>query len=70
MALHETLLRDLYNVLQHAFDPKPLNPAPILIILNRYIYQNELFNKTERDTSNYLSDLEQGIIVCGPPSTS
>jgi hypothetical protein len=63
VALHETLLRDLYNVLQQAFDPKPLNPQPILVILNRYVYQNELFNETERDTTKYLSDLEQGIMV-------
>jgi len=61
--LHETLLRDLYNLLQRVFDPKPLNPQPILIILNRYIYQNDLFNETGKDTTKYLSDLELGIMV-------
>ena len=63
VSLHETLLRDLYNLLQRVFDPKPLNPQPILIILNRYIYQNDLFNETGKDTTKYLSDLELGIMV-------
>lgn len=61
--MHETLLRDLYNVLQHVFDPKPLNPKPILLILNQYIYSNPLFNETEPDLTRIIADLELGIRV-------
>jgi hypothetical protein len=64
--MHETLLRDLYNILQRVFDPKPLNPKPILIILDQYVYGNPLFNETEKDLTNYISDLEIGIKVSPP----
>ena len=62
--MHESLLRDLYNILQRVFDPKPLNPKPILIILNQHIYSNPLF--TETDLTNYISELKLGITVCLP----
>lgn len=61
--MHETLLRDLYNILQCVFDPKPLNPKPILLILNQYIYSNPLFAETEPDLTKYISDLEIGLKV-------
>jgi len=61
--MHETLLRELYNVLQRVFDPKPLNPKPILLILDQYIYSNPLFSETEPDLTNYIADLARGIKV-------
>ena len=61
--MHETLLRDLYNILQRVFDPKPLNPKPILLILDQYIYSNPVFKETEPDLTNYIADLELGIKV-------
>ena len=63
ISVHETLLRDLYNILQKVFDAKPLNPKPILVILNQHIYNNPLFNQTERDTTKYVSELDTGIRV-------
>jgi hypothetical protein len=63
VSMHESLLRDLYNILQRVFDPKPLNPKPILIILNQYIYNNPLFNQTEPDLTTYISELKIGISV-------
>ena len=61
--MHETLLRDLYNILQRVFDPKPLNPKPILLILDEYIYSNPIFKETEPDLTNYITELERGIKV-------
>ena len=63
ISVHETLLRDLYNILQRVFDPKPLNPKPILVILNQYIYNNPIFKETEPDLTSYITDLELGINV-------
>ena len=63
VSMHESLLRDLYNILQRVFDPKPLNPKPILLILNQYIYNNPLFNQTEPDLTTYISELKIGIAV-------
>jgi len=68
VSMHESLLRDLYNILQRVFDPKPLNPKPILLILNQYIYSNPLF--TETDLTNYISELKLGITVRFPGSAS
>ena len=61
--MHETLLRDLYNVLQRVFDPKPLNPKPILLILDQYIYSNPLFSETEPDMRSIIADLDLGVRV-------
>ena len=61
--MHETLLRDLYNLLQRVFDPKPLNPKLILLILNEYIYSNPIFKETEPDLTSYIADLKLGIKV-------
>ena len=66
--MHETLLRDLYNILQCVFDPKPMNPKPILLILNQYIYSNPLFAETKPDLTKYISDLEIGLKVPTPYS--
>jgi hypothetical protein len=63
ISMHETLLRDLYNILQRVFDPKPLNPKPILVILDQYIYSNPMFKETEPDLTNYIAELELGIKV-------
>ena len=63
VTIHETLLRDLYNILQCVFDPKPLNPKPILVILNQYIYSNPVFAETNPDLTKYISDLEIGLKV-------
>jgi len=62
-SMHKTLLRDLYNLLQRVFDPKPLNPKSILIILNEYIYSNPIFKETESDLTSYIADLKLGIKV-------
>ena len=56
-------MRELYNVLQKAFDPKPHNPKPILVILDQYIYSNPLFAETEPDLSQYVTALETGLHV-------
>jgi hypothetical protein len=61
--MNETLLRDLYDILQRVFDPKPMNPKPILLILDQYIYSNPLFNETNPDLTNYIAELELGITV-------
>jgi hypothetical protein len=63
VTMHETLLRDLYNVLQRVFDPKPLNPKPILLILDQYIYSNPLFSESETDLASIIADLELGVRV-------
>ena len=63
VTVHETLLRDLYDLLQRVFDPKPMNPKPIIIILNQYIYSNPLFDESKPDLTNYIVDLEIGIKV-------
>lgn len=45
------------------FDPKPLNPKPILLILDQYIYRNPLFSETEPDMRSIIADLDLGVRV-------
>ena len=72
VSIHETLLRDLYNILQCVFDPKPMNPKPILVILDQYIYSNPIFAETNPDLTKEISDLEIGlkVIAAGTNLTS
>ena len=63
VTMHETLLRDLYNILQRVFDPKPLNPKPILLILDQYIYSNPLFSENDPNLTSVIADLELGVRV-------
>ncbi|CAG8974156.1 hypothetical protein HYALB_00002795 [Hymenoscyphus albidus] len=59
--LHDGLLRDLYDVLQHCYDPKPPSPGPIMVILDNHIYNDPSFFQGEEEAESYRVQLEEGL---------
>ncbi|KAI9817254.1 MAG: hypothetical protein M1827_001367 [Pycnora praestabilis] len=60
-SLHEALLRDLYNALQHCYESKPPNIGPLMYILENHIYEDPLFNKSPKDSALFTQQLQIGL---------
>ena len=60
-ALHVALLRDLYDALQHCYEPKPPSVGPILYVLETHIYDDPSFSKSTSDLSEYRVQLYEGL---------
>lgn len=61
LALHDSLLRELYGLMLKVYDSKPPGLAPILYILNSHIYDDPLFNATPEDLDEFTAQLKQGL---------
>ena len=59
--LHDGLLRDLYDLLQHCFEAKPPSPGPVLVILDSHIYNDPCFSKREGELEVYAQQLAEGL---------
>ncbi|KAH8150036.1 uncharacterized protein LAJ45_05722 [Morchella importuna] len=60
-AVHDTLLRELYDILQHAFDAKARPVASVMWILDQHIYDDPLF--TPGDMDSYVDQLKEGLKI-------
>ena len=60
-ALHVALLRDLYDMLQHCYEPKPPSVGPIVYVLEHHIYDDPSFSKTQDDVDGYREQLYEGL---------
>lgn len=58
-SVHDFVLRELYDVLQYAYDKKAKPIGPVMWVLDRHIYSNELF--TMPDMSEYVAQLKEGL---------
>lgn len=59
--LHDGLLRDLYDVLQHCYDQKPPTPGPVMLILDNHIYNDPSFFQGEAEAESYRAQLAEGL---------
>lgn len=59
--LHDGLLRDLYEKLQHCYDSKPPSPGPVLVILETHIQNDPSFSIGPGDLEAYKAQLEEGL---------
>ncbi|RDL36747.1 putative C2 protein [Venustampulla echinocandica] len=59
--LHDGLLRDLYDLLQHCYDPKPPSPGPVLTILESHLYNDPSFSQDDAQVESYQSQLTEGL---------
>lgn len=59
--LHVALLRDLYDTLQHCYEPKPPSVGPIVYILENHIHADPSFSETPEDVDSYRDQLYQGL---------
>lgn len=59
--LHDALLRDLYDVMQHTYDSKPPSPGPILALIETHIYEDPAFSKNSTQLEEYAETLGKGL---------
>lgn len=60
-ALHDALLRDLYNVLQRCYEEKPPSAGEIMYVLDHHIYADPNFSRTPEDVESFTELLWDGL---------
>ena len=60
-ALHDALLRDLYDIAQQCYEPKPPSVGPILYVLEHHIKSDPSFSKTSEDNVAFAAQLYEGL---------
>jgi hypothetical protein len=59
--LHDALLRDLYDILQHCYDSKPPTVGPIMLVLESHISSDPSFAENAGQLQEYAIQLERGL---------
>lgn len=59
--LHVALLRDLFDLLQHCYEPKSPSVGPIVYVLENYIYADPSFSQSDAEMISYRNQLYQGL---------
>ena len=59
--LHDGLLRDLYDLLQHCYDSKPPSPGPVLCVLENHIHNDPSFSTGPGELDSFKIQLEDGL---------
>jgi hypothetical protein len=60
-SIHDTLLRDLYETLQHCYESKPPSISPVMLILKDHIYSDPQFSKSPDELDRYSIQLREGL---------
>lgn len=59
--LHDALLRDLYDLLQHCYDAKPPSPGPVLTVLESHITSDPSLSTGPKELEAYVEQLSEGL---------
>lgn len=62
-SLHEALLRELYDVMMHCYDPKPHPIGPVMYILDHHIRHDPLFVENNGDDDKFRSYVHEGLLA-------
>lgn len=62
-ALHDALLRDLYDVAQHCYEQKPPSVGPILFVLEHHICDDPSFSKLPHGAGAFADQLRERLRV-------
>ncbi|KAL8948806.1 MAG: hypothetical protein Q9222_005035 [Ikaeria aurantiellina] len=60
-SLHEALMRDLYNLMQQCYEPKPPSIGPIMYVLENHIYDDPSFSKSPEELDAFTGSLHEGL---------
>lgn len=52
-SLHDSLLRELYHLLEQCYDAKPPNIGPVMFILENHIYSDPVFSPREEAVAEF-----------------
>ena len=61
LALHDALLRDLYDTMQHCYEQKPQPIGPIMYVLENHIQDDPSFPKSLEDLQIFSGQLYEGL---------
>lgn len=61
-ALQEALLRELYDVMMHCYDPKPQPIGPVMYILDNHIRLDPQFEDTPDKLDGFAKYVEEGLV--------
>lgn len=61
LALHDTLLRELYITMQSCYEPKPLPVGPIMYVLENHIRDDPNFPKSPEEMTIFSGQLYSGL---------
>ncbi|KAL8680095.1 MAG: hypothetical protein Q9186_003679 [Xanthomendoza sp. 1 TL-2023] len=59
--LHEALMRDLYNIMQQCYEPKPPSIGPIMYVLENHIYKDSSFSRSREEMDAFSGALHEGL---------
>ena len=59
--LHDALIRDLYDALQHCYEQKPPSITPIIYVLEHHIHNDPSFSRSSEDLDAFTSQLRKGL---------
>lgn len=60
--LHDALLRELYDILMHCYEPKPPSAGPSVHVLQNHIFADPSFAKKEEEAMEYTKMLQNGMV--------
>ncbi|KAJ6193158.1 hypothetical protein J3E72DRAFT_252858 [Bipolaris maydis] len=60
-ALHDCLLRELYELMMHVYESKPPPLGPVMCVLENHIYDDPTFPGTEEEMDKFTEQLRQGL---------
>ncbi|KAF1851330.1 uncharacterized protein K460DRAFT_401357 [Cucurbitaria berberidis CBS 394.84] len=61
LALHDALLRELFELMMYVYDTKPPALGPVMYILESHIYDDPTFPGTEEDMDQFTEQLRQAL---------
>ncbi|AEO70429.1 17f16ada-0943-4496-9d3d-759dd810b156 [Thermothielavioides terrestris] len=60
--LHDALLRDVYSLLTHCYEPKPPTIGVVMALLNDHVYTEEsFFSPRPEDMAEFAQQLDSGL---------
>ncbi|CAJ2501085.1 Uu.00g039380.m01.CDS01 [Anthostomella pinea] len=59
--LNDALLRELYDILMHCYEPKPPSAGPPVHVLQNHIFNDPSFSRKEEDALDYTKLLHAGM---------
>ncbi|KAH0170908.1 hypothetical protein KCU67_g2427, partial [Aureobasidium melanogenum] len=60
-SIHDALLRELFELLQHCYEPKPPSIGSVMYILETHVYDDPLFAKTPEDLDEFTVALHDAL---------
>ncbi|KAK6440324.1 hypothetical protein LTR95_003449 [Oleoguttula sp. CCFEE 5521] len=60
-ALHDALLRELYDLFQQCFESKPPSIGSVLYVLDTHIYEDPMFNRSPQEMEIFMTELQEAV---------